>query len=207
MEIIEKEIYNKPIYEKTIDEMVLRTKCKGGEQRGVIIPLSRVEVIEDLHEKYGKSKTCILRCAVLHGFSILEHENKEQIITIGSLRKNLRYAHNQYIKNFLWKLKITPVENTENKIRRSLVEEKDILAGIGDLSEKLNISYSSFVSLLLSYSFSTNSIKELDDIRRNAEIEKAIFQRSLDDLLETLHGLNSVIVCKKEDLDIKGDDE
>ena len=183
---------NRALYTKNIDEVISTAKCLGSNlnKRGILILLPHIEAIEELHERYGKSKSCILHYIVLHGLSILEHENRDQIIIVDKIRKNLRYTNNLYIKDFLWSLHISVNDLHGRNIRRTLYCEEDILSAIYDLSEKLNINTSSFISILINYSLSTFDVVSI--IKEGSEVVKSNFQNNLRDLLEILIALDSI---------------
>ena len=184
---------NGTLYTKSIDEVISNAKCVSSNinKRGVTVLLSHVEAIEELHEKYGKSKSCILRYITLHGLSILEHENRNQIVEIDRVRKNLRYTKNLYIKKFLWSLHIVTDDLPGGRIKRTLYGEESILSAIYDLSEKLNISISSFISILISYSLSTSEV--VSPIIEESEWVKVNFQNNLHDLLDAIRPWDNTI--------------
>lgn len=186
------------LYERNIDGVISHAQCKSSKndvKTTIYIPIEQEIALKDLEDEYRKSRICTIKYAVQLGFSIFEHENKENISQIDNLRKKLRHSKNSQIPYHLFTLKRS-VGKAADPIKRAIIQDGNIAAAIKNSSDNLNISLTSFIQTLLNYAISTTKNNSLKDIRNNAREEKIHFQKIIDEALDILIRL---IAGEKED--------
>ncbi len=179
-------------YQKNLEEIVAGEaegdiKDKDLQATTVNFPQVIRLVLADIKERdHRLNWQKFSRRIIEYGFSIIEHEYSGTVNEIGDLKKKLRYAKMERIRNYTMDTNVC-IDGTNKMARKSVKLRKRMFSAISTMATTLGLEMSSLIRLCVYHSLITSSKlpKEIIDVSE-IEIETFIY-----DLEETKSILES----------------